>query len=230
LTSFDEGKKLLSENNFDSMPVDQRHEKSFDAETRGGDVVAKLKAKLPLNPFGIVSGLAIAMPGEVIAGCESPRFTADGSQAGAALNPNGYFFVTAPKETEVQSKDGGLYYEATLTAFITDLLPGDPEGRIKNLLETIEQSDIWSEFAGVLTAKPVEKSSKNDKSEKEKKGKKAKTEKVEESKEENDPWGIDSDSASYKPTSKSDSSSQSKSSEKSKPATPPPVDEDDPWA
>jgi hypothetical protein len=229
LTSLEEGKKILTENDFDSMPVHQKAEKSFDAETRGGDVVAKLKAKLPLNPFGNVSGLVIANSGEAIASCEAPRFLPDGSKAGAALNPNTYFFVTAAKSTEISETDDGVFYEATLTAFITDLIPGDPEGRVHNLRETVEQSDIWSEFAGVLTAKSAEGPSKKDKPAKEKKSKKVKN--VKEVKiDADDPWNTDSFSSNYTSTSSSESPSQSKSAEKSKPATPPKVDEDDPWA
>jgi hypothetical protein len=212
------------------MPVHQKAEKSFAAETRGGDVVAKLKAKLPLNPFGNVSGLVVANAGEAVASCEVPRFLSDGSQAGAALNPNSYFFVTGPKTTDISETDGSISYEATLTAFITDLIPGDPEGRVHNLRETVEQSDIWSEFASVLTAKPSVSVSSEGKPSKEKKPKREKKVKKEVKTDADDPWNTDYVSSTYTSSSSNESPSQSKSTEKSKPATPPKVDEDDPWA
>lgn len=230
LASFTEGKKIFSEEDFDNLPMNHTQEKSFNAETRGGDVVARLKAKLPINPFGTVAGVALPNNGEVIASCESPRFVADGSKSGAALNPNGFFFVTAPKSTEVKEVDGGISYEASLTAFITDLIPGDPEGRVHNLRETIEQSDIWSEFAGVLTSKPMLDAPKPEKVKKDKKTKKDKSKPDVIVENKDDPWNSDSYSSSSSSSSTPEVPSQSKSSEKPKPVTPPPVDEDDPWA
>ena len=237
LTSFEDGKPLISENDFDSLPTHQTHEKSFDATTRGGDLIAKLNAKLPLNPFGAVSGYVVANAGDAVSSIESPRNVPDGSRAGAALNPNGYFFVTAPKSSEIVENDSGISYEAVLTAFITDLMPGDSEGKVPNLRETIEQSDIWGEFARVLTSKPIEK---KEKSKKEKtKGSKKKTDKSvsTEKQDEDDPWGMESSSSSSSSSDTSSSkeikkerSSRSKSNENSKPATQPEVDEDDPWA
>lgn len=230
LESFTQGKKVFAEDDFDSLPTHHTQEKSFSAESRGGDVVAKLKAKLPFNPFGTVAGIALANNGDAIASCENPRFVSDGNKAGAALNPNGYFFVTAPKSVEVKEVDGGLAYEAYLTAFITDLTPGDPEGRVHNLRETIEQSDIWSEFAGVLTSKPLNSDSKGDKPKRAKRTKKTKSQTEVQVEYKDDPWNSDSYSTSISSSSTSETPSQSKSNEKSKPVTPPPVDEDDPWA
>jgi hypothetical protein len=228
LKPIDETKPLLSEKDFDSMPVHQSSEKSFNAETRNGDVVAKLRAKLPINPFGNVSGVVVANSGEIVSSSETPRNTPGGGLAGASLNPNGYFFLTAPKNAELNESESGTSYEATLTAFITDLVPGDPDARVKNLLDTIQQSDIWNEMAQLLSAKPVEKAAKDEKSVKANKGKKSKKETSAKSESaESDPWDSDSTS-SYSPAK--ESSSRSKPSESAKPATSPAVDEDDPWA
>jgi hypothetical protein len=227
LQPVEEGKVLLAENNFESLPIHQSSEKTFTAETRNGEVVAKLTAKLPLNPFGNVAGIAVANSGEVISSSETPRNVPGGAYSGASLNPNGYFFLTAPVNTEVRESDSSTGFEATLTAFITDLIPGDPEGRVKNLLETIQQSDIWSEMAHLLVAKPSEKASKNRKPEKAKKVKKNAEKNDEEKSSETDPWDLDS-SSPYTPVK--ETTSRSKKTESTKPATPPAVDEDDPWA
>jgi ribosomal protein L12E/L44/L45/RPP1/RPP2 len=107
--------------------------------------------------------------------------SATGTSAGAALNPNRYFFAVA--QTLPEDMTSGSYeIEATLTVFMSTLDEGNADGQIAEMLGTIKDSSMWSSLADAPAAaqtKPV-KGEKAPKEKKEKKEKKAKKEKVDE--------------------------------------------------
>jgi ribosomal protein L12E/L44/L45/RPP1/RPP2 len=144
-------------------------------------VVATLSATLPKNPFGTSTGLVQVLPGSKIASSEYPMSSATGTSAGAALNPNRYFFAVAQSLPE-DTSSGSYEIEASLTVFMSTLDEGNADGQIAEMLATIKDSSMWSSLADspvVAQTKPV-KGEKAPKEKKEKKEKKAKKEKVEE--------------------------------------------------
>ena len=105
--------------------------------------------------------------------------SATGTSAGAALNPNRYFFAVAQTLPE-DTTSGSYEIEASLTVFMSTLGEGNSDGQIEEMLATIKDSSMWSSLADApvaAQAKPV----KGEKAPKEKKEKKAKKEKVEDS-------------------------------------------------
>jgi hypothetical protein len=142
-------------------------------------IVATLTATLPKNPFGTSTGLVETLPGSKIASSEYPMSSATGTTAGAALNPNRYFFAVAQNLPE-DTTSGSYEIEASLTVFMSTLGEGNSDGQIDEMLATIKDSSMWSSLADApvaAQAKPV----KGEKAPKEKKEKKAKKEKVEDS-------------------------------------------------
>jgi len=148
------------------------------------EVIATLSASLPKNPFGTSTGLVETLPGSKVASSEYPMSSATGTSAGAALNPNRYFFAVAQNLPEDIST-GSYEIEATLTIFMSTLDEGNADGQIAEMLGTIKDSSMWSSLADTSVAprvKPV----------KEKKEKKEKVKDVEISPVEIDPdnpWG-----------------------------------------
>lgn len=141
-------------------------------------VVATLSATLPKNPFGTSTGLVETLPGSKVASSEYPMSSATGTSAGAALNPNRYFFAVAQNLPE-DTTSGSYEIEAVLTVFMSTLEEGNPDGQIAEMLATIKDSSMWSSLADTpvaAQAKPV----KGEKAPKVKKEKKEKKEKVEE--------------------------------------------------
>jgi hypothetical protein len=164
-------------------------ESKFDATRKypiefQSQVIATLAATLPKNPFGTSTGLVATLPGSKVASSEYPMSSAKGTSAGAALNPNRYFFAVAQNLPEDIST-GSYEIEATLTIFMSTLDEGNADGQIAEMLGTIKDSSMWSSLADTPVAprvKPV----------KEKKEKKEKKEDVEISPVEIDPdnpWG-----------------------------------------
>jgi hypothetical protein len=159
-------------------------ESKFDSTRRypiefQSEVIATLSATLPKNPFGTSTGLVETLPGSTVASSEYPMSSATGTSAGAALNPNRYFFAVAQNLPEDIST-GSYEIEATLTIFMSTLDEGNADGQIAEMLVTINDSSMWSSLADspvVAQTKPV----KGEKPRKEKKEKKAKKEKVEDS-------------------------------------------------
>jgi hypothetical protein len=144
-------------------------------------VIATLSATLPKNPFGTSTGLVETLPGSKVASSEYPMSTVTGTSAGAALNPNRYFFAVAQSLPE-DTTSGSYEIEATLTVFMSTLDEGNADGQITEMLAMIKDSSMWSSLADtpvVAQAKPV-KGEKAPKVKKEKKAKKVKKEKVEE--------------------------------------------------
>ncbi len=141
-------------------------------------VIATLSSSLPKNPFGTSTGSVDTTPGAKVASSEYPMSTRLGTSAGAALNPNRYFFAVAhtlPEDTTT----GSYEIEVTLTVFMSTLDEGNADGQIAEILATIKDSSMWSSLAeapAATTAAPV----KSEKAPKVKKEKKAKKEKVEE--------------------------------------------------
>jgi hypothetical protein len=141
-------------------------------------VIATLSATLPKNPFGTSTGLVETLPGSKVASSEYPMSSATGTLAGAALNPNRYFFAVAQTLPE-DTTSGSYEIEAALTVFMSTLDEGNADGQISEMLATIKDSSMWSSLADspvAAQAKPV----KGEKAPKVKKEKKAKKEKVEE--------------------------------------------------
>jgi hypothetical protein len=141
-------------------------------------VVATLTATLPKNPFGTSTGLVQVLPGSKVASSEYPMSSATGTSAGAALNPNRYFFAVAQNLPE-DTTSGSYEIEAALTVFMSTLDEGNADGQIAEMLSTIKDSSMWSSLADTPVAaqtKPV----RGEKAPKVKKEKKAKKEKVEE--------------------------------------------------
>jgi hypothetical protein len=158
-------------------------------------VVATLSATLPKNPFGTSAGLVETLPGSKIASSEFPMSSATGTSAGAALNPNRYFFAVAQTLPE-DTTSGSYEIEASLTVFMSTLDEGNADGQIAEMLGTIKDSSIWSSLADTPVA-AQEKRVKGEKAPKVKKEKKAKKEKAEDVKSESsfdeidpdNPWG-----------------------------------------
>jgi len=145
-------------------------------------VIATLSATLPKNPFGTSTGLVETLPGSKVASSEYPMSSATGTSAGAALNPNRYFFAVAQNLPE-DTSTGSYEIEAALTVFMSTLDEGNASGQIAEMLGTIKDSSMWASLADspvVPQGKPV-KGEKAPKEKKEKKEKKAKKEKVEDS-------------------------------------------------
>jgi hypothetical protein len=156
-------------------------------------VVATLSATLPKNPFGTSTGLVETLPGSKVASSEYPMSSATGTSAGAALNPNRYFFAVAQNLPEDIST-GSYEIEATLTIFMSTLDEGNADGQIAEMLGTIKDSTMWSSLADAPVAPRVKlvKEKKDPKVKKVKKAKKEKVEDVEISPVEIDPdnpWG-----------------------------------------
>ena len=105
--------------------------------------------------------------------------TPTGTTAGAALNPNRYFFAVAQNLPE-DTSTGNYEIEAALTVFMSTLDEGNADGQIAEMLGTIKDSSMWSSLADSPAA-PQTKPVKGEKAPKEKKEKKAKKEKVEDS-------------------------------------------------
>ena len=144
-------------------------------------VLATMSATLPKNPFGTSTGRVEVLPGAKIASSEYPMSTSTGTTAGAALNPNRYFFAVAQSLPE-DTSTGNYEIEASLTVFMSTLDEGNADGQIAEMLGTIKDSSMWSSLAdspAAPQAKPV-KGEKAPKEKKEKKEKKAKKEKVDE--------------------------------------------------
>jgi len=158
-------------------------------------VVATLTATLPKNPFGTSTGLVETLPGSKIASSEYPMISATGTSAGAALNPNRYFFAVAQNLPE-DTTSGSYEIEASLTVFMSTLDEGNSDGQIAEMLATIKDSSMWSSLADAPAAaqtKPV-KGEKTPKVKKEKKAKKEKVDEVESSSSSDEidpdnPWG-----------------------------------------
>jgi hypothetical protein len=132
---------------------------------------------LPKNPFGTSTGLVETLPGSKVASSEYPMSSVTGTSAGAALNPNRYFFAVAQNLPE-DTTSGSYEIEASLTVFMSTLEEGNPDGQIAEMLATIKDSSMWSSLADAPVAAqtiPV----KGEKTPKVKKEKKAKKEKVE---------------------------------------------------
>ena len=145
-------------------------------------VIATLSATLPKNPFGTSTGLVETLPGSKVASSEYPMSSATGTSAGAALNPNRYFFAVAQNLPE-DTSTGSYEIEAALTVFMSTLDEGNASGQIAEMLGTIKDSSMWASLADspvVPQGKPV-KGEKAPKEKNEKKEKKAKKEKVEDS-------------------------------------------------
>ena len=145
-------------------------------------VIATLSATLPKNPFGTSTGLVETLPGSKVASSEYPMSSATGTSAGAALNPNRYFFAVVQNLPE-DTSTGSYEIEAALTVFMSTLDEGNASGQIAEMLGTIKDSSMWASLADspvVPQGKPV-KGEKVPKEKKEKKEKKAKKEKVEDS-------------------------------------------------
>jgi ribosomal protein L12E/L44/L45/RPP1/RPP2 len=141
-------------------------------------VIATLSSSLPKNPFGTSTGSVYTTPGTKVASSEYPMSTRLGTSAGAALNPNRYFFAVA-QTLPADTTSGSYEIEATLTVFMSTLDVGNADGQIAEILATIKDSSMWSSLAeapAATTAAPV----KSEKAPKVKKEKKAKKEKVEE--------------------------------------------------
>ena len=121
-----------------------------------------------------------------------------GTTAGAALNPNRYFFAVAQSLPE-DTSTGNYEIEASLTVFMSTLDEGNADGQIAEMLGTIKDSSMWSSLAdspAAPQAKPVrgEKVPKEKKEKKEKKAKKEKVDEVESSSSSDEidpdnPWG-----------------------------------------
>jgi len=141
-------------------------------------VVATLSATLPKNPFGTSTGVVETLPGSKVASSEYPMSSPTGTSAGAALNPNRYFFAVAQNLPE-DTTSGSYEIEASLTVFMSTLDEGNADGQIAEMLGTIKDSSMWSSLADTPVAAQV-KPAKGEKAPKEKKEKKAKKEKVEE--------------------------------------------------
>jgi hypothetical protein len=138
--------------------------------------IATLSATLPKNPFGTSTGLVQVLPGSKVASSEFPMSSASGTSAGAALNPNRYFFAVAQSLPE-DTSSGSYEIEASLTVFMSTLDEGNADGQIAEMLGTIKDSSMWSSLAD----SPVAAQAKPVKREKAPKEKKAKKEKVEDS-------------------------------------------------
>lgn len=141
-------------------------------------VIATLSATLPKNPFGTSTGLVETLPGSKVASSEYPMSSTTGTSAGAALNPNRYFFAVAQNLPEDIST-GSYEIEAALTVFMSTLDEGNAGGQIAEMLGTIKDSSMWASLADSPVA-PQGKPVKGEKAPKVKKEKKAKKEKVEE--------------------------------------------------
>jgi hypothetical protein len=140
--------------------------------------IATLSATLPKNPFGTSTGVVQVLPGSKVASSEYPMSSATGTSAGAALNPNRYFFAVAQSLPE-NTASGSYEIEAVLTVFMSTLGEGNPDSQIAEILATIKDSSMWSSFADTPVG-PQAKPAKGEKAPKVKKEKKAKKEKVEE--------------------------------------------------
>ena len=154
-------------------------------------IVATLTATLPKNPFGTSTGLVETLPGSKIASSEFPMSTPTGTSAGAALNPNRYFFAVAQNLPE-DTTSGSYEIEASLTVFMSTLDEGNADGQIAEMLGTIKDSSMWSSLADTPVAAQV-KPVKGEKAPKVKKEKKAKKEKTEDVKSESSSDDIDPD-------------------------------------
>jgi ribosomal protein L12E/L44/L45/RPP1/RPP2 len=117
-----------------------------------------------------------------------------GTSAGAALNPNRYFFAVAQNLPE-DTASGSYEIEAVLTVFMSTLGEGNPDSQISEILSIIKESSMWSSLADAPVAVQA-RSVKGEKAPKVKKEKKAKKEKVEEAQSDgssaefdpDDPW------------------------------------------
>ena len=154
-------------------------------------VVATLSATLPKNPFGTSTGLVQVLPGSKVASSEYPMSSATGTSAGAALNPNRYFFAVAQNLPE-DTSSGSYEIEASLTVFMSTLDEGNADGQITEMLGTIKDSSMWSSLADSPVAAQA-KPAKGEKAPKVKKEKRAKKEKVKEAKSESSSEEIDPD-------------------------------------
>lgn len=140
-------------------------------------VLATMSATLPKNPFGTSTGVVEVVPGSRIASSEYPMSSATGSSAGAALNPNRYYFAVAQNLPE-DTTSGSYEVEAVLTVFMSTLDEGNADGQIAEMVASIKDSNLWSALAEAPAASI--KPTKSEKAPKVKKEKKAKKEKVEE--------------------------------------------------
>jgi len=156
--------------------------------------IATLSATLPKNPFGTSTGLVETLPGSKVASSEFPMSSPTGTSAGAALNPNRYFFAVAQNLPE-DTASGSYEIEAVLTVFMSTLGEGNPDSQISEILSIIKESSMWSSLADAPVAVQA-RSVKGEKAPKVKKEKKAKKEKVEEAQSDgssaefdpDDPW------------------------------------------
>ena len=153
--------------------------------------IATLSATLPKNPFGTSTGLVQVLPGSKVASSEFPMSSASGTSAGAALNPNRYFFAVAQSLPE-DTSNGSYEIEASLTVFMSTLDEGNADGQIAEMLGTIKDSSMWSSLADSPVAAQA-KPAKGEKAPKVKKEKKEKMEKVKEAKSESSSEEIDPD-------------------------------------
>ena len=117
--------------------------------------------------------------------------SATGTSAGAALNPNRYFFAVAQSLPE-DTSTGSYEIEASLTVFMSTLDEGNADGQIAEMLGTIKDSSMWSSLADSPVAAQA-KPAKGEKAPKVKKEKKEKMEKVKEAKSESSSEEIDPD-------------------------------------